>query len=290
MKEDILDNFMEELIRRDYSDNTIKSYRIDIEEFFDFLKKNEIVEINNIKRTTIRDFMGELLSYGYKKSSVARKLSAIKSFFRFLVRNEVMSNNPAISIKTPKKDRNLPSFLSEREMEEVLESLPVKKDLEVRNKAMIEILYGTGIRASEMVNLDIKDLDFNEKSIRIFGKGKKERIVPLTGKAHEWLLKYVRDIRGDKSGAVFLSKSGIRLTQRDLQRIVKKSISRVATLHQMSPHTIRHTFATHLLNRGADLRAIQELLGHESLSTTQIYTHMSIEKLKKEYKRAHPRA
>jgi site-specific recombinase XerD len=234
--------------------------------------------------------MGELLSYGYKKSSVARKLSSIKSFFRYLVRNKLINSNPAISIKTPKAGKPIPSFLSEDEMERLFNSIPNKTDLDIRNRAILEILYGTGIRASELTNLDLSNIDINERLIRVFGKGKKERILPLGKKAFEWIKKYINEVRGYEEGALFLSKSGKRFGQRDLQRIVKRFITNVATLHQMSPHTLRHTFATHLLNRGANLRAVQELLGHESLSTTQIYTHMSIEKLKEEYKKAHPRA
>jgi len=233
--------------------------------------------------------MGELLSYGYKKSSVSRKLSAIKSFYKFLEMNKIIKGNPSVSVKTPKTERCIPSFLSEEEMRKMLD-FALEKELDIRNKAILETLYATGIRASELVNLDISRFDMSSKLIRVYGKGKKERIIPVARAAFEALSRYISEARGYKDGALFLSKSGKRLTQRDLQRIVKKAIVKVATLNQMSPHTMRHTFATHLLNRGANLRAVQELLGHESLSTTQIYTHVSIEKLKEEYKRAHPRA
>ncbi len=282
--------FIEELVRREYSDHTIKSYKTDLAEFCVFLEKIDKKELDKIERYDIRHFMGELLSYGYKKSSVARKLSSIKSFFKFLVGNKILKRNPSISIKTPKTGRRIPSFLSEEEMKTLLDSMPDKTKLDLRNRTILELLYGTGIRASELTNLNRSDVDLEQKLLRIYGKGKKERILPLGRKAYEWLKKYISDVRGYNEGALLTSKSGKRLTQRDLQRIVKRYITTVTTLHQMSPHTLRHTFATHLLNRGANLRAIQELLGHESLSTTQIYTHISIEKLKEEYKRAHPRA
>lgn len=285
-----MNNYIEELIRREYSDFTIKSYKTDLEEFWSFLQKNNKEDFTEIERKDIRGFMGELLSYGYKKSSVARKLSAIKSFCKFLVRNEVLKSNPSLSIKTPKVDKPIPSFLSEEKTRKVFDLLPLETELDIRNKAILELLYATGIRASELVSLNLSMFDADNKLLRIYGKGKKERILPVARSAFQALDRYLSEVRSYDKGALFFSKSGKRLGQRDLQRIVKKAIERAATLHQMSPHTLRHTFATHLLNRGANLRAVQELLGHESLSTTQIYTHMSIEKLKEEYKKAHPRA
>ena len=286
----LIDNYIEELVRRKFSDCTVRSYKTDLEEFNSFLEKNGKKSFSEIDRKDIRGFMGELLSYGYKKTSVARKLSAIKSFCKFLEKNEILKRNPALSVKTPKTEKRIPSFLSEEEMGEMLDSLPLKTDLDVRNRTILELMYATGIRASELVNLNIAMFDVKSKLLRVYGKGKKERILPVAKTAFDFLYRYLSEVRGYDRGAIFLSKSGKRLGQRDLQRIVKKAIEKVATLNQMSPHTLRHTFATHLLNRGANLRAVQELLGHESLSTTQIYTHVSVEKLKEEYKRAHPRA
>jgi integrase/recombinase XerC len=283
-------SYIEELTRRKFSDFTVKSYKVDLEEFSSFLRKNGKNDFSQMDRRDIRGFMGELLSYGYKKSSVSRKLSAVKSFCKFLVRNKILKGNPSLSVKTPRTDKPIPSFLSEEEIEKMLDFSPLNTTLDIRNRAILELLYATGIRASELVNLDSSMFDANSRLLRVYGKGKKERIIPVAKTAFETLNRYLAEIRGYQNGPLFLSKSGKRLTQRDLQRIVKKAIVKVATLKQMSPHTMRHTFATHLLNRGANLRAVQELLGHESLSTTQIYTHMSIEKLKEEYKKAHPRA
>jgi integrase/recombinase XerC len=286
----LVDNYIEELIRRRFSDFTVKSYKTDLEEFCSFLQKNGKNNFSEIDRKDIRSFMGELLSYGYKKSSVSRKLSAIKSFCKFLERNKIIKGNPSVSVKTPKTERPIPSFLSEEDIRKMLDFSPQGKELDIRNKAILELLYATGIRASELVNLDFSMFDDKSKLLRVYGKGRKERIIPVAKAAFEALNRYISEGRGFAEGPLFFSKSGRRLTQRDLQRIVKKSIIKVATLNQMSPHTMRHTFATHLLNRGANLRAVQELLGHESLSTTQIYTHVSVEKLKEEYKKAHPRA
>jgi len=288
--QELIDNYIEELIRRKFSDFTVKSYKTDLEGFSSFLQKNGKDEFSGMDRKDIRGFMGELLSYGYKKSSVSRKLSAIKSFCKFLERNKILKRNPSLSVKTPRTDKFIPSFLSEEEIERILDSSSMNTEFDIRNKAILELLYATGIRASELVNLDLSMFDIRNKLLRVYGKGKKERILPVARVAFETLNKYISEVRGYGNGALFMSKSGKRLGQRDLQRIVKKAIVKVATLKQMSPHTMRHTFATHLLNRGANLRAIQELLGHESLSTTQIYTHVSIEKLKEEYKKAHPRA
>ena len=288
--DELIDNYIEELIRRRFSDFTVKSYKTDLQEFSSFLSKNGKGEFSEVDRKDIRSFMGELLSYGYKKSSVSRKLSAIKSFCKFLERNKIIKGNPSVSVKTPKTEKCIPSFLSEEEVRKMLDFSALDDKLDIRNKAILELLYATGIRAAELVNLDISMFDRRVKLLRVYGKGKKERIIPVAKTAFQALEKYISESRGYKEGALFLSKSGKRLTERDLQRIVKKAIVKVATLNQMSPHTMRHTFATHLLNRGANLRAVQELLGHESLSTTQIYTHVSVEKLKEEYKKSHPRA
>jgi integrase/recombinase XerC len=287
---ELIDSYIEELVRRRFSDFTVKSYKTDLEEFSSFLRKNGKSTFSEIDRKDIRSFMGELLSYGYKKSSVSRKLSAIKSFCKFLEKNKIIKGNPSVSIKTPKAEKYIPSFLSEEEVRRMLDFSALDKELDVRNKAILELLYATGIRAAELVNLDLSMFDEKVKLLRVYGKGKKERIIPVAKAAFQALNRYISESRGYKEGALFLSKSGKRLTERDLQRIVKKAIVKVATLNQMSPHTMRHTFATHLLNRGANLRAVQELLGHASLSTTQIYTHVSVEKLKEEYKKSHPRA
>jgi len=284
-----LKEFLNYLNSRMYSVHTLRSYRIDIAQFDAFIKSKGINTVREIKPIHFRSFTASLMGKGYSNSSIARKLSGIRCFMRFLKKRKIIEFNPAVSIKTPKKEKRVPSFLSEQDMKNLFQSLPLNTPLDLRNLAIIELLYGTGIRASELVGLDLSDVNLYGDTIKVFGKRKKVRILPLGSRAKEALIKYIK-IRGDKAGPLFLSKSEKRITQRDLQRIVKKAIVKVATLNRMSPHTLRHTFATHLLTRGADLRAVQELLGHESLSTTQIYTHFTVEKLKEIYRRAHPRA
>ena len=285
----LIKDFLAHLKSRDYSALTVKSYEIDLKEFKIFLDVQGIENIDDVKRVHIRAFMGELLTSDFDNRSVARKLSAIKSFFRYLRRRNILKKDPAVSVKSPRTGRKIPSFLSEDEIKNMFDRFHVKNRLDIRNIAILELLYGTGMRASELVGLDISDINFNASTVKVFGKRKKERILPLSNKVITKLKKYL-EIRDNNEGALFLSKSGKRLTTRDLQRIIHRLIAGVADLHKMSPHTLRHSFASHLLSRGADLRAVQELLGHESLSTTQIYTHLTIEKLKEEYKIAHPRA
>ena len=288
-EEVLIKDFLIHLKGRDYSTHTIKSYKIDLEEFKNFLNAQGIENISDVKRIHIRAFMGELLTSDFDNRSVARKLSAIKSFFRYLRRRNILNKDPAVSVKSPKIGRKIPSFLSEEEVRNMFDRFQIKNKLDIRNIAILELLYGTGIRASELTGLDLSDINFNTSTVKVFGKRKKERILPLTNIVIKRLKEYL-NIRGMQNGPLFLSKTGRRLTARDLQRIIHRIIAGVADLHRMSPHTLRHSFASHLLSRGADLRAVQELLGHESLSTTQIYTHLTIEKLKEEYKIAHPRA
>ncbi len=284
-----IEGFLDYLNSRSYSVHTLRSYRIDISQFDTFIKSKGVNSVKEVKPIHFRLFTASLMGKGYSNSSIARKLSGIRCFMRFLKKRKIIEFNPAVSVKTPKKEKRVPSFLSEQDMKHLFESLPLNTTLDLRNVAIIELLYGTGIRASELVGLDLRDVNLYGETIKVLGKRRKIRILPLGSRAKEALVRYIK-VRGDKAGPLFLSKSKRRITQRDLQRIVKKAIVRVATLNRMSPHTLRHTFATHLLTRGADLRAVQELLGHESLSTTQIYTHFTVDKLKEIYKRAHPRA
>ncbi len=285
----LITDFLTHLKIRDYSPLTIKSYKTDLREFENFLDTQGIKDLDEVKRIHIRAFMGELLTSNFDNRSVARKLSAIKSFFKYLRRRKILNKDPSVSVKSPKIGKKMPSFLSEEQIKNMFNRFQIKNELDVRNIAILELLYGTGIRASELVGLDLSDINFNASIVKVFGKRKKERILPLTNTVIKRIKKYL-DTRGMNEGALFLSKSGKRLTTRDLQRIIHRLIAGVADLHRMSPHTLRHSFASHLLSRGADLRAVQELLGHESLSTTQIYTHLTINKLKEEYKLAHPRA
>lgn len=280
--------FLDYLTSKNASEHTIKSYENDIVQFLNFIMGIGLKDIRDVKVNHIRSFLSHLLNNGYSNTSLARKVSSIKAYMKFLIRIGRIAQNPAISIKSPKRKRKAPSFLTEREMEELFNLLPKNNIFDIRNIAIFELLYGSGLRASEIVNLKISDINFYNETVSVFGKRKKYRILPLTKKSVESLKEYIK-LRGEKEGFLFLSKNEKRLTQRDLQRIVNRFISQVTTLTRMSPHTLRHTFATHLLTKGADLRAVQELLGHSSLSTTQIYTHYTVEKLKEIYKKSHPR-
>ena len=294
MKEEI-DEFLEYLKwEKGLSPHTTKSYRKDLLQFSEFCREFRRVEnLEDVDRTVVRDYLGSLLRYGYDRSSVARKLSALRTLFKHQVRRGALKVNPVVGIPTPKVDQRLPSFLTQAQAAALMELPPLDGVLGYRDRAILELLYGTGIRASELVGLNLGDVDTNREVVRVFGKGGKERIIPLGRMARKAVLEWLERRRElDRSGekALFLNRNGGRLSTRSLQRIVKKYIERVAELSKTSPHVLRHSFATHLLERGCDLRAVQELLGHSSLSTTQVYTHITVERLKEIYQRAHPRA
>ncbi len=267
--------------QRNYSFQTIRAYRSDLDQFFNYAEELNWQAIN---RNEVRQFIVALMRYGMDSRSVARKLSVLKSFFKYLVAFNKIELNPAKGIKTPKIKKRLPSFLTIAQANEAM-LLPVK----ARDRAMLELLYSCGLRASELVALNVEDVDLIKRVVKVTGKGRKERIVPLGTKAMEAIQNYLKE-RDAKKAVLFLNNKGNRLTTRSLQRIVRSYLLRLAEVTGTNPHVLRHSFATHLLENGADLRAVQELLGHASLSTVQIYTHLSIERLKDLYKKAHPRA
>jgi len=270
---------------RNYSEHTIRAYKQDMEAFFDFLKDKDISKVDS---NVVSYFIAFLLKYGLDTTTVARKLSSLKSFFKVLKKMGFVAENPAGIIKTPKKKKHLPGFLTYEQIEDGM------KIENPRDSAMMEMLYSCGLRASELIGLDVDDVDLQKEEVRVLGKGGKERILPLGRKAREAVIRYLHSRKplaeqGAQS-ALFLNYRGGRLTTRSLQRIVRKYLIRVARAAGTNPHVLRHTFATHMLERGADLRAVQELLGHVSLSTVQIYTHLTTKHLKDIYSRAHPRA
>ncbi len=274
---------------KNYSRHTLRAYRTDLESFFDFLR---VKKRKRVDQNAITLFMGFLLKYGLDARSVARKLSCIKSFFRFLKRTNVISENPAIIIKTPKTKKHLPGFLSYAQIEKAMEiSNP-------RDRAIMEVLYSCGLRTSELVNLRISDIDLNRDEVKVKGKGNKQRVVPVGKPAKNAILNYLK-VRhnpdkhktvGSDVPELFLNYRGGSLSTRSVQNIVRKYLVKLAHATGTNPHILRHSFATHLLENGADLRAVQELLGHASLSTVQIYTHMTSKRLKEIYKKRHPRA
>ena len=279
---------------RNASPHTIDGYRRDLVQLQNYLTKKG-VDIGSADDIILRGFMATLYEKGDKKSTVARKLAAIRSFFGFCIRKRWLEDNPAKVLASPKQDRPIPAFLTEEEMERFLDLPRSTQPLQLRDRAILELLYATGIRVGELVAIDIEDISFAERLIRIRGKGKKERLVPFGARARESMDEYLAQrsvLAKGKEGlrSFFLNYRGERLTSRSVERIVGKHIARTAIRRKISPHSLRHSFASHLLSRGADLRIIQELLGHESLATTQKYTHLDLKRLLEVYRKSHPRS
>jgi len=279
---------------RNASVHTISAYGRDLGQFIDYIgeRGGTFRKVDNVQ---IRGFMAQLHERKLKKSSSARKLAAIRSFYKFGVKKKWIAENPAKMVATPKQEKRVPSFLSEEEMAGFLEVPPSEKPLDLRDSAILELLYASGIRVGELVGINLEDANLGERLIRVRGKGKKERLVPFGRTAREGLTAYLRvrpalvqDRIGEK--ALFLNYQGRRISSRSVERIVDKYIRLTAVKRKISPHSLRHSFASHLLSRGADLRVIQELLGHESLATTQKYTHLNLGQLMDVYRKSHPRS
>jgi integrase/recombinase XerC len=280
-----------------YSENTLRAYRRDLEAFAAFWAGgDEAAEFDprDVDRLTVRAWLASLHRKN-RKATVARKLSALRSFYRFLVRRGLAGENPAEMVATPKQERRIPGCLTVDDMFRLLDRIPAESRLDLRNRAIFETLYSSGLRVSELTGLDMGDVDLAVGMVRVLGKGRKERMVPLGRKAAAAIRAYRDRLEeeglvapGDR-GPAFLNRDGGRLTSRSVARILKRLVAACGVFSPASPHTLRHSFATHLLDAGADLRAVQELLGHESLSTTQKYTHVSIDRLMEAYDRAHPR-
>lgn len=290
------DNYIN--VERNLSLHTRRNYISDLKQFNDFLKREySKIQYEAIDNTIIRSYLGFLYKKN-RKSSVARKLASLRTFFKFLLRAGILKKNPASLVSTPRLEKYIPSFLSIDETFILLEMPDVTTFAGIRDKAIMEILYSSGLRVSELVEMDENDLDLNLGIIKVMGKGKKERIVPVGSKAIEALKSYLNSHKRRKkipppsslNPPVFLNQRGGRLTARSVARIINRYIEQCGLLKNISPHSLRHTFATHMLDAGADLRAIQELLGHVSLSTTQKYTHVSIDKLMEVYDKAHPKS
>jgi integrase/recombinase XerC len=276
------------------SPHTLAAYERDLRQVAAYLKERE-VRWDKAGNVLLRGFLAELHEKKRKKSTVGRKLAALRSFYAFCIRKKWTTENPAKVLATPRQEKKVPSFLSEDEATALLDLPRSGKLLDLRDKAILELFYATGIRVSELVGIETGDLHFGERLVRVRGKGKKERIVPFGRKARETLEEYSRSRRCliDKEAAepaFFLNYRGRRLTTRSVQRMVRKHIRRTAVARKISPHSLRHSFASHLLGRGADLRVIQELLGHASLATTQKYTHVDLKQLLAVYKKSHPRS
>jgi len=273
-------------IEKDYSKHTILNYRLDLDDFRKFLGEAAIEKVDYL---TLRKYLAHLKEKNLGSKTVSRHLSALRSFFKFLIREGYLKTNPILTVSSPKLEKHLPRVLTEEEVFKLIEASLPKDEQGLRDRAILEIFYSCGLRISELVGLNIDDIDFIGGIIKVRGKGKKERISPIGDKAIGALRAYL-DKRKRQSGVIFLNKRGTRISARGVRDIFSKYM-RISQIKQgASPHTLRHSFATHLLNRGADLRTVQELLGHANLATTQIYTHLTTEKLKSVYDKAHPRA
>lgn len=276
------------LIEKKYSFNTIESYKRDLIKFFEYIDK----EPKEIKLNDIHNFLKLLDEEKLSEKSIARNISCLKSFYKFLLIEKAINNNPMDEIDVPKVRKSLPKALTEEEINALLE-IPLIDNFSYRNKAMLELLYATGMRVSELINLTFLDIDLDSATVRTLGKGSKERIIPIGDYALKYLSIYINEYRNkllkhEINNYLFLNNHGKKMTRQGFFKILKKRSQEVGIKKELSPHTLRHSFATHLLNHGADLRSIQELLGHSDIGTTQIYTYVSNEHLKENYKEFHP--
>ena len=278
-----------------YSKHTLITYEVDLRQFSEFLKSQKINRWQDVSSKTIRQWMVELLNSGITPVTIHRKISALKSFFRYLMREQILDSNPADGVIVPKKPKRLPMFVKEKDMDLLLDTIPFSDDYTgIRDKFIITLLYGTGMRLSEMVNLRLMNIDFGQKIIKVLGKRNKERIIPLYKELEKETTNYLsarkQTFPNPGTDILILTLKGKPAYPKLIYRVVHKYLTLVSTINKKSPHVIRHSFATALLNHGADLNAIKELLGHANLSATEIYTHNSFEKLNTIYKQAHPRA
>jgi integrase/recombinase XerC len=276
------------------SELTVAAYQTDLGQFFSFAAleqglEAETLTVDLIDVYIVRSFLGVLAEHGLARKSMARKLAALRSFFKFLCRKEILQINPVQRVASPKLGRKLPHFLYLDQMEGLLRAADCNTILGSRDQVIIELLYGSGLRVSELVGLDLDNLDLEIGLIRVLGKGRKERVVPVTNYAVQAIERYL-EMRKDNNNILLLNYQGTRLSTRSIRRILDKLVTKISLEQHVNPHMLRHSFATHMLDGGADLRSVQELLGHLKLSSTQIYTHLTRERLKKVYAQAHPRA
>jgi integrase/recombinase XerC len=286
-------------LEKNSSVNTVKSYREDLTQAVEFFGTKLGVASprpQQLSTRLLRAYLAFLHEQGYARSTIARRLAAVRSWCRFLCRQGTLANNPATGLRGPRQEKKLPRFFSREEMGQLLEMPPADTPLGTRDRAILETLYSAGLRVSELVGLNLTDLDLDEGLATVRGKGRKERLAllgpPATAAIHTWLpnRQALAGPRADTQPALFLNKRGTRLTTRSVGRLLAKYLAQAGLDPEASPHTLRHSFATHLLDAGADIRSVQELLGHRSLGTTQMYTHVSTQRLRDSYHKAHPRA
>lgn len=277
-------------IEKNASEYTLTNYQIDLKEFDNSIRTKSL---ENITHVDVRLFLARMKEKKFSKRTIARKMACLRSFFKFLCREGYIKSNPAIGLQTPKLEKRLPLFLDTDQVVKLIESPDVSELYGLRDRAILETLYSSGIRVSELVGLNKDNVDFIGGVLKVYGKGKKERLAPIGDRALRTIRHYLEKLNISnikEKKAVFVNKSGRRISDRAVRRIVDKYIRKTSLNEKISPHSLRHSFATHLLDRGADLRSVQELLGHANLSTTQIYTHVTTERLKSIYDKVHPRA
>ena len=282
------------LHQKRYSPHTITAYKKDLDQFNKFLVSDfEIRDIKEVNSSIIRSWIVHLIENEISARTINRKISTLKSFYKYLLKKKEIEISPLLKVVTPKTSKRLPIFIGETDMKNLFEEIIYDNDFEgVRDKLILEIFYATGIRLSELVNLNINSVDFNNSTIKVLGKRNKERLIPFGENIRRTLVGYIkeRELISSKKNTLFITKKGEIIYAKLVYRIVNHYLSKVITVSKKSPHVLRHTFATHMLNNGADLNSIKEILGHANLSATEVYTHNSIEKLKKIHKQAHPKA
>lgn len=294
-----LENFKLYLeVEKNFSKHTIRAYSSDVLSFLIWLGDFDISKIDYSK---LKEYLVFMQKFKYSKTTTARKIATLRTFFKFLYREKVIENNPSKGIHSPKKNKNLPKFLTEEETEEILNNIKIDTPAGYRNKVILELLYASGMRVSELSGLNFCDLNIENNEIRVIGKGSKERIVLISDRVKDLLKNYIKTVRplintdGPKNetteeSPIFINKTGYRLHPQSIRTAIKETVEHIQLPKHVTPHVFRHSFATKLLNHGADLRVVQELLGHASISNTQIYTHVSLTRLKEAYDSAHPRA
>ena len=297
-KQDLEDFKSYILVEKNFSQHTAKAYYSDILAFLIWLGDEECEHINFAK---IREYLHFMQVYNYQKTTVARKIASLRTFYKYLYRERKIDSNPAMNLNNPKRPKSLPKFLTPNEVEQILNNTKIETPAGYRNRTILELLWATGMRISELSGLNFGDLNLEHNEIRVFGKGSKERIILVTDRAKSFLERYIETARAlipkgfpvppqNEDSPVFINNTGFRLQTRTVRNVINEVVEKISLPKHVTPHVFRHSFATHLIENGADLRVVQELLGHASISNTQIYTHVSTQHLKEVYNQAHPRA
>lgn len=299
LNKDLLEQFRAYLlVEKNFSQYTAKAYTSDVMSFLIWL---EDTDVSSVDYNKIREYLRFIYKYNYKKTTIARKISALRTFYKYLYRERVVEANPVAGVSAPKKTKSLPKFLDKEEIEQILNNVNIESPSGFRNRAILELLWATGMRISELSGLNFGDLNLEHNEIKVFGKGSKERIVLISERAKQYLERYIHTARRlvakdfppppqEENSPVFINNTGYRLNPKTIRNVINSIVEKISLPQKVTPHMFRHSFATYLIENGADLRVVQELLGHASISNTQIYTHISTKHLTDTYNKAHPRA